>query len=236
MATVLVIEGDDDFRVALASALQAESYTTLVASNAKSGREMIRRGWIDVIVIETQLPDLDGEELISEIITDPTSQHIPILIVSSRKNQTDRLRGLELGVDDYITKPVSRQEIVLRVKIVLRRVNIQNRGLELIRHEELIIDSVQRQVLLNGVELSLTPIEFRLLIILAARPDQVQSRQSLLAEVWGMQSYLETRTVDAHIKRLREKLGAAATYIHTVRGVGYRFDTQNQEAPCQEMN
>ena len=223
MPTVLVIESDDELRVALASSLRAEGYTAIVASTGQSGIETVRRGGIELIVTEYVLEDMEGEKLVRDLKTDPISRHVPLLIVSHKCSQADRIRGLELGADDFIRKPVSRREIVLRVNVSMRRYleTVQPAGH--IRYDLLQIESLRRRVLVDHKELALTPIEFRLLTVLADRPDQVQSRQSLLAEVWGMQSYLETRTVDVHIKRLREKLGKAAGYICTVRGVGYRF-------------
>jgi two-component system, OmpR family, phosphate regulon response regulator PhoB len=229
MPTVLVIESDDELRVALASSLRAEGYTAIVASTGQSGIEMVRRGGIELIVTEYALEDMEGEKLVRNLKTDPISRHVPLLIVSHKCSQSDRIRGLELGADDFIRKPVSRREIVLRVNISMRRYLESAQPSGFIRYDLLQIESLRRRVLVDHQELALTPIEFRLLTVLADRPDQVQSRQSLLAEVWGMQSYLETRTVDVHIKRLREKLGKAAGYICTVRGIGYRFCGDNAD-------
>jgi DNA-binding response OmpR family regulator len=236
MATVLVIESDDEFRVALASALRADAYTALVAANGQSGLAMVKRGGVDLIIMDISLPDLDGEKLLQDFCANPLSKHMPVLVVSEKCSQKERIRGLELGASDYIGKPVSRKEIVLRANIAIRRGRAIAKKLDVIRYDRLLIESIQRRVVVDQEELTLTPIEFKLLTVLADRPNQVQSRQSLLAEVWGMQSYLETRTVDAHIKRLREKLGGAAEYIRTVRGVGYRFSDENERDTAREVN
>lgn len=228
MESVLVIEGESDFRISLATALASAGYTALVASSGRSGLEMIRRGGVDLVISEYVLPDLGGLELIQSIKSDPKSRHIPILMVSAKNRQVDRIDALELGADDFVGKPVSRREMVLRANIVMRRRQEDHGEPKIIRHESLVIETQEYRVRINEENLGLTPIEFRLLSVLAARPGQVQTRQSLLVEVWGMQSYLQTRTVDMHIRRLRKKLGRNANLIHTVRGIGYRFSSDDE--------
>ena len=222
VATVLVIETEAEFRVALATALRGAGYTAMVASTGQSGLDTIMRGGIDLVISEYVLPDFEGSAFIQAIKSDPMAAHIPLLIVSGQNNQVDRIDPLELGAEDYVGKPVSRREMVLRTNIVMRR-HQESNAQAIIEYDSLIIEAIDRRARVDEEDLQLTPIEFRLLSVLAARPNQVQSRQALLAEVWGMQSYLETRTGDVHIKRLRKKLGRAADYIHTVRGIGYRF-------------
>jgi len=223
MSIILVIESDHDFRVGLASALRAESYTPLVASNAASGWDMLKRGQIDLVIMERDLGENDGIDIIHKMKADPSLRKTPVLIVSQKCRQADRIRGLEAGADDYISKPVDRQEVVLRVKIALRRVVNTDGSSRKIKLQGLSIEANPDRVMVDDSEINLTPTEFRLLLLLIDRSNKVQSRQSLLAEVWGMQSYLETRTVDMHIRRLRRKLGTAAHHIETVRGAGYRF-------------
>lgn len=232
MSIVLVIESDHDFRVTLASALRAESHTPLVASNASSGWDTLKRGQIDLVIMERVLGNDDGIDILRKMRADPSLRETPVLIVSHQCRQTDRLHGLEAGADDYICKPVDRREVVLRAKIALRRATKTQGSNRKIQIEKFLIEANPDRVVVDNAEITLTPTEFRLLLLLADRPNKVQSRQSLLAEVWGMQSYLETRTVDMHIRRLRTKLGAAAEHIETVRGAGYRFaisDPSNED-------
>jgi two-component system phosphate regulon response regulator PhoB len=227
MANVLVIEDDDDIRLLVATALKHEGHGALVAANARAGLQIARTAAVDLVILDLVLPDLAGASVLEQLASDVRTQRLPIIILTARADERDRVHGLELGADDYITKPFSVRELVLRVNVALRRRGgDEPRGVVL--HDVLRIDCEGHRVFLDGKELDLTPTEFRLLAKLAGRPDHVQTRQSLLAAVWGVQPDLETRTVDTHIRRLREKLGCAADLIETVRGVGYRF----RKLPC----
>ncbi len=227
MGTVLVVEDDADIRVMVANALRAAGHTALVSSTGRTGVELARRSAPDVVILDWILPDLGGAAVIEALRSDASTQKIPVIILSARAGESDRIRGLELGAEDYVTKPFSPRELVLRANIAMRRASpsvnedLAKAGLE--------IDAAKRQVFVDGEEVALTPTEFRLLAVLAGAPDRVQSRQALLAEVWGMQPDLETRTVDTHIKRLRVKLGCAARFIETVRGIGYRFKVEGDD-------
>ena len=233
VSIILVIESDHDFRVTLASALRNESHTPLVASNAASGWDMLKRGQVDLVIMERVLGEHDGIEILQRMKADPSLKETPVLIVSHQCRQSDRIEGLTAGADDYICKPVDRQEVVLRAKIALRRTSSHEGSGRRIELKGLSVEASPDRVVVDNSEITLTPTEFRLLLLLVDRPNKVQSRQSLLAEVWGMQSYLETRTVDMHIRRLRRKLGTAAHHIETVRGAGYRFSVSE---PALEDN
>ena len=222
MATVLVIEDDADIRVLLATALRSAGHTALVSANGRAGLEMIRRGGVELIILDMILPDMGGDLVVETLKSDAATRSIPVIILSGRAGEADRVEGLELGADDYVTKPFSVKELILRMKVALRRSEAPAQP-GLLTFDSLRIETDTHRAFLDGVQLALTPIEFRLLTTLASRPERVQSRQSLLADVWGMQPDLETRTVDAHIRRLREKLGYAAEFVETVRGIGYRF-------------
>jgi two-component system phosphate regulon response regulator PhoB len=176
----------------------------------------------DVILLDLMLPDIDGTEVCRQIRTSAKTQAIPVIMVTARSDEVDRVVGFELGADDYVTKPFSVRELVLRVRAVLRR-GRQLKETESLEIGVLKIDSAAHRVWVGGVEVSLTALEFKLLSTLAACRGRVKTRDALLGEVWGLHMNVETRTVDTHVKRLREKLGDAGVLIETVRGVGYRF-------------
>ena len=236
VATVLVIEDDPDVRVMLATALHNAGHTTLSAGRGRSGLEVARSGGIDLVILDRVLPDIAGDAVLESLKDDPFTASIPVIMLSGRVKEADRVSALEGGADDYVTKPFSLRELILRSGIALRRSRAATSGCTTLECETLRVETDTHKVFLSGQPVTLTPIEFRLLAILAGRRGRVQSRQSLLADVWGMQAELETRTVDTHIRRLREKLGAHSQLIETVRGVGYRLrDGAGQPASSPSM-
>jgi two-component system phosphate regulon response regulator PhoB len=169
------------------------------------------------------LPDLAGTEICRAIKDDPGTRHMPIVMVTARGEEIDRVVGFELGADDYVTKPFSVRELLLRVRAILRRSENEQPTGASIEFGTLRIDRDAHRVWVDAAEIELTALEFKLLVTLYERRNRVQSRSALLDHVWGIDTKISTRTVDAHVKRLREKLGSARDYIETVRGVGYRF-------------
>ncbi len=169
------------------------------------------------------LPEMGGLDVCKSLRSDPATSAIPILMLTARATEIDRVLGLELGADDYVTKPFSTRELVLRVKSLLRRKAAPETGEPNIQFGGLSIDRARHRVSFNGQLLELTLTEFKLVTVLAERRGRVQSRDALLKDVWGYNSAIDTRTVDTHMRRLRNKLGGAAKYLDTVRGVGYRF-------------
>jgi two-component system phosphate regulon response regulator PhoB len=170
------------------------------------------------------LPDGSGLDLCKEIKADNNLNYIPIIILTAKDDEVDKVVGFELGADDYVTKPFSVRELILRTKAILKRsTNKENIKDTKIEFGELFINTESHEVYINQKEIILTALEFRLLVQLFNRRGRVQSRDQLLSEVWGYSSDITTRTVDTHIKRLREKLGKVGKYVSTVRGVGYRF-------------
>ena len=228
MASVLVVEDDADIRVLLANALKHAGHSALAASTARAGLDMARDTRPDLILLDLILPDLGGTCVVEALKSDARTRDVPIIILTARGAEADRISGLESGADDYVTKPFSLRELMLRVNVALRRAVQPAPRLDTLEYERLRIETHSHRVFVADAEIALTPTEFRLLATLAGRPGRVQSRQTLLADVWGMQPNLETRTVDTHIKRLREKLGETVDYIETVRGVGYRFREDEQ--------
>jgi DNA-binding response OmpR family regulator len=175
-----------------------------------------------LIVLDLMLPRMQGLEVCKVLKTDPLTSHIPIIMLTAKAEEVDRIVGLEFGADDYVTKPFSPREMLLRIKAILRR------GQGKISEEKMTrgpitIDSARHRVLVDGKPIVLTAVEFKLLSMLMRRPGRVQARDRLLNEVWGYESAIDTRTVDTHVRRLREKLGKAASVIETVRGFGYRL-------------
>jgi len=175
------------------------------------------------IILDLMLPEVDGLEVSRQIKRDPSLSDIPIIMLTAKGEEVDRVVGFELGADDYITKPFSPRELVLRLKAILKRSSSREEPIRRLSLEDLEIDLDRHQVWIGGEEISLTVIEFGLLSTLASRRGRVQTRDRLLADVWNYDSDVDSRTVDTHIRRLRSKLGRWAEAIETVRGLGYRF-------------
>ena len=175
-------------------------------------------------MFDLMLPDGSGLDLCRELKSDPKKNFIPIIILTAKDDEVDKVVGFELGADDYVTKPFSVRELILRVKAVLKRGNVKSESLEVQRQfGDLVIDVDSHEVFVNNNQVILTALEFKLLRQLVDRRGRVQSRDQLLSDVWGYSADVTTRTVDTHIKRLREKLGAMGKYVQTIRGVGYKF-------------
>ena len=229
MATVVVIEDEADLRQVLEYNLQQAGYTVRSAARGQEGLGLCRQG-ADLVVLDLMLPDVPGTEVARRLRRDAATRALPILMLTARAEEVDRVVGFEVGADDYVTKPFSMRELLLRVQALLRRARGELTGEGLVEFGRLKIDRAAHRVFVDDVELELTPLEFKLLVVLLERKNRVQSRETLLEDVWGVSSEITTRTVDTHVKRLREKLGRAGAYIETVRGVGYRF----ADSPAQE--
>ena len=217
---IAILDDEPEIIRALAAALEEAGFRTMGFRRAANFQAALPRLSPAVCLVDLSLPDQDGLAVVYELAQ---AKGAAIMIISGRGRVQDKVAGLELGADDYICKPVDRLEVVLRAKIALRRICSHEESGRRIELKGLSVEANPDRVIVDNSEITLTPTEFRLLLLLVDRPNKVQSRQSLLAEVWGMQSYLETRTVDMHIRRLRRKLGTAAHHIETVRGAGYRF-------------
>jgi two-component system phosphate regulon response regulator PhoB len=174
------------------------------------------------------LPGINGLEICRLLKRDSKTRNIPILMLTARAAEEDRVKGLELGAHDYVTKPFSPRELVLRVKNLLRLSEESPNGVQFIEAGPFKMDTVRHQAIVDGQTLNITATEFKLLCLLAGRPGEVQTRETLLRDVWGYEPTLDTRTVDTTMQRLRSKLGQAASYLETVRGVGYRLIDSNE--------
>jgi two-component system phosphate regulon response regulator PhoB len=221
---ILVIEDEADLQKILQFHLKQAGYEVIGALDAARGIEAARGKRPEMIVLDLMLPDRPGTEVLRELKSHPQTRGIPVLVLTAKGEEVDRVVGFELGADDYVVKPVGMRELVLRVRAILRRAqDPEPASGEIARFGRLAIDRAAHRVRVEEREVPLTALEFRLLTTLFDRRDRVQSRERLLADVWDIEADVTTRTVDTHVKRLRQKLGAAGEYVETVRGVGYRF-------------
>jgi two-component system, OmpR family, phosphate regulon response regulator PhoB len=225
MAFILVVEDEADLQQILAYNLRQAGHDVAVAPNGEAALAQVKQRVPDLIVLDLMLPGMSGTDVCRAIKHDPATRSAAVLMLTAKGSEIDRVVGFELGADDYVVKPFSVRELALRITAILRRQQggAATESAARIDFGKLRIDRDAHRVWVEGDEAPLTALEFRLLCLLFDRRDRVQSRAALLDDVWGVSSDLETRTVDTHVKRLREKLGAAGVYIETVRGVGYRF-------------
>ena len=224
---VLVVDDEPDLVAALDYALARDGFATRTAANGQEALEQaMRLPHPDVVLLDLMLPDMSGTEVLRRLRADPNTASIPVMMVTARGDEVDRIVGFELGADDYITKPFSTRELILRVHAVLRRGAPSVAVAEEVNFGVLRIDLPAHRVWIEGVEVTLTALELRLLMALYNRRGRVQSRDQLLAEAWEDGIHVTERTVDTHVKRLRKKILVASQYIETIRGVGYRFVTE----------
>jgi DNA-binding response OmpR family regulator len=203
--------------------LQQAGYAVSTAAAGAAALKKARAQTPHLIILDVMLPEMDGLEICQTLRREPATATVPIILLTAKAAEIDRVLGLELGADDYLTKPFSPRELLLRVKKILARSAPQEKPKEQIRFGDLLIDLPRHLATWKNKPIELTATEFKLLTILAQRAGRVQSRDQLLRDVWEYDSLIDTRTVDTHMRRLREKIGAAAKHLDTVRGVGYRF-------------
>ncbi len=221
---ILLIEDEPDIRKTLEYNLSREGFDVACASSLSEGKNHINADQFSLILLDLMLPDGTGLDLCRELKSDSEKKTTPIIILTAKDDEVDKVVGFELGADDYVTKPFSVRELILRVKAVLKRGNEKSANLEVQRQfGDLVIDVDSHEVFVDNEPITLTALEFKLLRQLVDRRGRVQSRDQLLSDVWGYSADVTTRTVDTHIKRLREKLGAMGKYVQTIRGVGYKF-------------
>jgi two-component system phosphate regulon response regulator PhoB len=222
---VLLVDDERDLLSVLDFNLRAAGFETILATTGEEALLHLRRRVPDLVLLDVMLPDVSGTEVCRQIKGDPRTKHVPVVMLTAKGEEVDRVVGFELGADDYVTKPFSVREVVLRLKAILRRAGSGGRatGRPPERVGPIRVDVDGHRAFVDDVEVQLTPLEFRLLTTLMTRLGRVQSREQLLEDVWEMSSELETRTVDTHVKRLREKLGSGRDLLETVRGIGYRL-------------
>ena len=224
---ILVVDDEPDALEVLGFKLKEAGYLPIFAKDGARAITVARDERPALIVLDLMLPEVDGLEVCKILRRDLATSMIPIIMLTAKAAEMDRVIGLELGADDYVTKPFSPRELDLRVKKLLARVKASDEPVAQLRFDELEIDVPRHAVTISGQPLVLTATEFKLLELLARRRGRVQTRDRLLQDVWGYDNPIESRTVDTHMRRLREKLGETARFLETIRGVGYRFLAQD---------
>lgn len=226
---ILVVEDEPDIAALIAYQLTREGFRVETAPTGTDAIAAVSRAVPDLLILDLMLPGMSGDEVLRKLQKEPATESLPVLILTAKKQQEDRIRGLEMGADDYLTKPFSPRELVLRVQAILRRMRESpaQTGGRVLELGGLALDVASHSVSLDGEELSLTPTEFRLLQALLERPGRTQSRRQLLERAWDVETRIsdriQTRTVDMHVRRLRSKLSHVGDWVETVRGFGYRL-------------
>jgi len=222
---ILVIEDEPDIRRNLEYNLGREGFKASSVGSLDEANEKLKSKKFDLILLDLMLPDGSGLELCKKIKSNSETEATPIIILTAKDDEVDKVVGFELGADDYVTKPFSVRELILRVKAILKRSDTKTKEVVEVERQfgDLKIDVDSHEVHVDSKLIELTALEFRLLKELVDKRGRVQSRDQLLSEVWGYNAEVTTRTVDTHIKRLREKLGSMGKYVQTIRGVGYKF-------------
>ena len=217
---ILIVEDETDVTDLLSLNLRKAGFRVSTAGDGASGLQKARDDRPDFIILDLMLPKMSGLEVCRILKSDTATAQMPILMLTAKAEEIDRIVGLEFGADDYVTKPFSPREVVLRIRAILRR---GEKADERLSAGPIAIDPARHEVRVNGRQVHLTSIEFKLLQRLMQRRGRVQDRDRLLNEVWGYETVIDTRTVDTHVRRLREKLGKAGDAVETVRGFGYRL-------------
>ncbi len=230
---ITVIEDEKDIIELVSYNLRKEGYDVSPFTRGTEGLEQLQRKPSDLVLLDVLLPDLDGFEICRRMRADERLRSVPVIFLTAKSEEIDRVLGLELGADDYVVKPFSPRELVARVKAVLRRQERSTEKPEVVDAGELRLDSRTQEVLVSGRSVELSTLEFKLLHYLVSNPRRIFSRDRLLDEVWGRDRFVTPRTVDVHIRRLREKVEAHPNkprYLQTVRGSGYRFTPEPFES------
>ena len=221
---ILVIEDEPDIRKTLEYNISREGHTVLTAGSLHDAEKILQSQSLSLVLLDLMLPDGSGLDFCRKLKTNSKTESIPVIILTAKDDEVDKVVGFELGADDYVTKPFSVRELILRIKAVLKRGEVKKDIVEVERQfGDLKIDIESHEVYVDEIQIELTALEFKLLNQLVETRGRVQSRDQLLTEVWGYSAEVTTRTVDTHIKRLRNKLGSMGKYVQTIRGVGYKF-------------
>ena len=228
---ILIVDDEPDVADLVAYHLRAKGYQVETVNDPTASIGAARSFLPDLLILDIMMPDLNGMQICRIIRADPRLQQVPIIFLTAKAEENDRISGFETGCDDYICKPFSTKELVLRVQSILRRVSDEAPAeAKHLQAGQIVLDIERHEVTLHGRLVELTATEFKLLRLLMERRGRVQTREHLLINVWNYETEIETRTVDTHVRRLREKLGSEADWIETIRGVGYRMADRKAEA------
>jgi len=220
---ILVIDDEPDLRALVRVNLEQAGHRVETVENGRDALAALKESLPDLVVLDLMLPDISGTDLCRRLRYDPETAELPIIMLTAKGEEVDRVVGFELGADDYVTKPFSPRELTLRIAAVLRRRSANRQNGARLEHASLRLDAERHRCYVEEGEVILTAKEFDLLHCLMSRPGRVMTRDALLEHVWGTDVAVTSRTIDTHLKRLREKLGSAGKLIETVRGLGYRF-------------
>ena len=223
IAKILIVEDEPDIRDTLSYNFEKEGFKVLSSPNGKSALKLLESNEPNIVILDLMLPDMSGLDICRQIKNDKKLSDTSIIMLTAKSEEVDRIVGFELGADDYVTKPFSVRELILRVKVLIKKHTTTEHKDTSISLGSIYMNLDAHVVKINKKDIILTALEFKLLRHLLQRKGRVQTRDQLLGDVWGYSSEVTTRTVDTHIKRLREKLGVVADYIQTIRGVGYKF-------------
>jgi two-component system phosphate regulon response regulator PhoB len=228
---ILIVDDEPDVADLVAYHLKAKGYHVETVNDPTASIGAARSFLPDLLILDIMMPDLNGMQICRIIRADPRLRQVPIIFLTAKAEENDRISGFETGCDDYICKPFSTKELVLRVQSILRRVSDEAPAVaKHLQAGQIVLDIERHEVTLHGRPVELTATEFKLLSLLMERRGRVQTREHLLINVWNYETEIETRTVDTHVRRLREKLGSEADWIETIRGVGYRMADRKAEA------
>ncbi len=219
---ILIVEDEKDIARLIQYNLDKAGFSCETAASGEDALALLGRKGFDLVILDVMLPGVDGLEVCRRMRKDTDLTDVPVIMLTAKGEEVDRIVGLELGAEDYMVKPFSPRELVLRVKAILRR-RIAVEDVDVLKAGALILDKGRHRVTVDGVEVVLTAMEFKLLALLMGRPGRIQSREVLLNDVWGIDADVYTRTVDTHVRRLRLKLKAVGDLVETVIGAGYRF-------------
>ncbi len=221
---ILVVDDEADVTDLVSYHLKSKGYVVQTANNPNQSLSLARSFLPDLVILDVMMPDLNGMQICRLLRADPPLKNVPVIFLTAKAEEADRIQGLETGADDYICKPFSTKELILRVQSILRRVSEgADESVKKLQAGEIAIDIERHEATIAGKLIELTATEFKLLRLLMERRGRVQTREHLLLNVWNYETEIETRTVDTHVRRLREKLGSEADWIETIRGVGYRL-------------
>ncbi len=224
---ILIVEDDKHISKLVKYNLEKAGFNCTVAITGEEALEVLDKEPIELIILDIMLPKMDGFQTCKQIKQDKRFSYIPIIMLTAKGEEVDRVVGFELGADDYVVKPFSPRELVLRVKAILKRGKPKEVTKDILLHGKLKVDISRHKVFIDKKEIELTQMEFKLLTTLMQRKGKVQTRNRLLDDVWDIAASVTTRTIDTHIKRLRQKLGKMGKLVETVRGIGYRFSEED---------